>query len=249
MIPYCLSSLVVLLLFCLLSKSTKLLVGKNRSRLSRLQSIEIESCAIGSQRVSEFVWEVKNSGEHEQELTYVSGIDRVVTEYARHNNLKQLVEGVKEFFQQKSVTSAQLLAQSWGLTFLSLSSISGDTLSHDSRQFSAKTVYCSLAAAIGGSPALYTSEIVTQFILIETENYYHFGKEEWLSASAVDTIKQSWKNRPFQYSGALHYDISLPIANIIYAELSKRSPLVLTTRKFFLDPCCGSGTNLMMAGR
>ena len=64
-------------------------------------------------------------------------------------------------------------------------------------------------------------------------------------------FKNAWVARPFQYSSALKFEISVASINILSKMMvnTMNPPNRPIDKKevVVLDPCCGSGTNLYVA--
>lgn len=113
------------------------------------------------------------------------------------------------------------------------------------RKFSSRLLFCAISQLIQGPPALIPEESKAKFLVYETENGLHLCRDP-LRPSAVSTWKDLWSKRPFQYSAALNFEVTVAILNVLVSRVpSTPSPSSMV----FYDPCCGSGTTLFVAAR
>lgn len=134
-----------------------------------------------------------------------------------------------------------VLPDKWGLSFESTCTVRSQSASQR-KEFSSRSLLCCIAQMVTGSVALDPREVSVDMTVYETEHGLYLCRRSHDFTIAFDALEELWNRRPFQYSAALALDISVPLVSMLRGELLGESGTLL-------DPCCGSGTNLMVARR
>ena len=231
---------------CVMLQSTNqvLLVSRNRQKLSALAQQEVLSLYPNAQSLNE------------ASESFVCDDSCLSSQYTLVSSLKS-----SEYIIASASTARELLAQvkasslslpdGWGLSYECLSPV--HVLATSARQrkedFSSKSLMCCIAQVVSGDMALSPVDVLVdaQLTIFETRAAFYLCRQKTHFAQPFDYLKDLWARRPFQYSAALSMEVSVAAINILRsmarASYTAERPLTL------LDPCCGSGTNLIVGKR
>jgi len=223
----------IFLICIVLCNSKELYIQKLSHKLNSLFSLEIECCLQGSKKTSDFVWELPWRNHFGFAYHDLSSFKFTATEISTGSDPLQFIQNTRESIKINEV------GEKWGLDYDCLSPLTYNSKSRKSK-FTSKTLFLTISQLIKSTPALNPCDVKFQLRIIETANSLHLCS---LNSEFKTSISQSWASRPFQYSASLDIDISRCVLNILKSKLNR------FTDALFLDPCCGSGTNLFVARR
>ena len=133
-----------------------------------------------------------------------------------------------------------------------------DVIEKLNQNVSPTMLMCAMSRLLPGDPFLgnemdFEKNNIRCYLIIETvdclylvEKLNQSVEEEMQIKLQQSQFRETWAKRPFQYSGAINFDLAIVIMDILNDLLQLKQDLA-TEKIRLIDPTCGSGTFLALA--
>lgn len=128
------------------------------------------------------------------------------------------------------------------------------------RQFTTSMLLCAVSRHLSGEPVLEQNDIdddTISYSLLETSSKLYLIEKIHVDNQIHDVYQENvshfrheWSRRPFQYSGAVNFEVAITLVDMLRRLLSKNGQDQRDNRRIrLLDPTVGSGTFLAAAAK